>query len=425
MRNMRFLAVLMMLVGIMGVNVASYKDVNRTMEQSADSSGHNKSLDDERDDEGDIDSSEYQYEPPVIPSFVKNMLTDADWWADTVCVVDKKAYYTAYETYGRMRVLYNEDKVLVADPTLRVDSFASGCDSKFYVSVVGQTQLVDFSDDDSKQTLKRLTRKLSSVIRYRHDTIADFGRNVFYSMEVDFPRPSVQHADQIGRWLADKISDSQSWDENIPPLNTKYIGYAKLPNGRWQYKGDVHDYRKIARCASNVYFANVRGDMEANDEDYPFCLFSTLSLRAWTLNQRFVTYQSSINNYGGGVHGYYTERLVSLDHVHNREIDFDYLFNPNSEKEVLNLLLNEAKKTSQYQKWDPNIEYYVIDADEDGNPTGGYTFPQLGLSDEGVVFSFQPYDISCFAAGTFHFTIPYEEIKHLLTARGKWCVGMN
>ena len=62
------------------------------------------------------------------------------------------------------------------------------------------------------------------------------------------------------------------------------------------------------------------------------------------------------------------------------------------------------------------------DADENGNPTGGYTFPQPGLSDEGVVFSFQPYAISCFAAGTFHFTIPYGKILHLLTPDGRRCV---
>ena len=93
--------------------------------------------------------------------------------------------------------------------------------------------------------------------------------------------------------------------------------------------------------------------------------------------------------------------------------------------DVLNILQEEAQKSPQYQKWNPNIEESVIDTDEDGNPTGGYTFPQPGLLDDGIVFSFQPYDISCYAAGTFHFRIPYERIKHLLTSRGIWCIGIG
>ena len=54
--------------------------------------------------------------------------------------------------------------------------------------------------------------------------------------------------------------------------------------------------------------------------------------------------------------------------------------------------------------------------------------PQFGFNvgdDDGFVFSFQPYDISCFAAGTFHFTIPYKKARHFLTPRGKWCVGLD
>lgn len=49
----------------------------------------------------------------------------------------------------------------------------------------------------------------------------------------------------------------------------------------------------------------------------------------------------------------------------------------------------------------------------------------FGLSENGVVFSFQPYEISCFAAGTFHFTIPYERLKPYLTDRAKWCINMG
>ena len=138
-----------------------------------------------------------------------------------------------------------------------------------------------------------------------------------------------------------------------------------------------------------------------------------------------MTYQEYTHDYNGGAHGFYTERLVSYDHVHQQEIDCDYLFKPERMSDVLSILLDEAKKTQQYKEWEPNIMDYVTNQDEDGNETGGFTLPTPGLSEDGIVFSFQPYAISCFAAGTFHFTIPYSRIKHCLTTRGKWCVGLN
>jgi len=270
-----------------------------------------------------------------------------------------------------------------------------------------------------------LTRRLPSFTRYRKDSLAGFGRTVFYSFTVDFPMSSVPHADKIKKWLVDKIADSQSMDEDVPPLNAIYIGYTKRQNRGWKYRGDLHNHHQIAKFASSLYFAIKKGEYGTNDEDYPTYLFSTLSLQARVLNNRFVTYQNYTHDYNGGAHGYYTEKLVSYDHVHKQEIDFKYLFKPKSEKELLNILLEEAKNTHQYSYGNPQITEGVIDVDEDGNPTGSYTFPRPGLSDKGVVFSFQPYDIDCFAAGTFHFTIPYKRVRHLLTPRGKWCIGFD
>ncbi len=417
---------LLMLVGIMCLDLASCKGNNHTEIVFNDSLDYDTCLTEEQDDiEEYMDSIVYNYEPPAIPYFVKNMLVNANWWADTLCVVGNKAYYTAYEDYGRLFVLYNEDKILVADPTLKVYPYDAGGDNKFYVSIVGKNQLVDLSDDNSKRALNRLTRKLPNVIRFRHDTIAGFGKRVFYSIAVDFPKPSTMHADVISRWLVDKIADSQSHDEKVPAINAFYIGYTARSDGGWTFAGDVHDFKKIARCAAEAYFTIVKGEWGTEYEDYPAHLFSTLNLRARTFNMNYVTYQSFTYDYNGGAHGFYTKNLISFNHVHKREIDFDYLFKPNSEKEVLDLLLKEAKKTEEYQAWQPNILEVVTNRDEDGNPTGSYTFPQPGLSDEGIVFSFQPYAISCYAAGTFHFTIPYGKIKHCLTATGKWCLGLD
>lgn len=426
MRTFPIALMILLVASIFAANVLSCKDspAREQMNNVCDEMTDDET--DEMADESNFDSNDtYQYIPPVIPAFVKYLMEDADWSADTICVVNNKAYYFAYENYGRTLLIYNKDGILVEDPTLRVDSFASGCKDKFYVSVADKCRLIDFSDAQSLKKMASLSRQLSSFTRYRKDSLAGFGRTVFYSFTADFPMSSVPHADDIRKWLVDKIADSQSMDEDVPPLNAIYIGYTKRQNGGWKYRGDIYNHHQIAKFASSLYFAIKKGEYGTNDEDYPSYLFSTLSMEAKVLNNRFVTYQRYTHDYNGGAHGYYTEKLVSYDHVHKQEIDFKYLFKPGCEHQLLEMLHHVAKSHLQYEEWEPDINQSVVVTDDDENPTGELRFPLPGLSDEGVVFSFQPYEISCFAAGTFHFTIPYEKVDPFLTPRGKWCVGLN
>ena len=364
--------------------------------------------------------------PPMLPSFVRRQLPYADWEPTTVCTIGRRSYFTAYETFSRLHTLYDRDRILVADPTLRLDSFAHANEHKFYVSVVGDTRLVDFADRNSLQALDGLGRKLPGVTRFRLDTVAQVGqKDVFFGLEVDFPRPFVPHAERIGRWLAGKMMEPHAYERYSPSLDTYHIGYKKQADGHWHYEGNIYAHKRLARCASDVYFTLTRREQYGDEEEMPAFLFSVLSLRAGTVSDRFVSYRFFTHSYGGGAHGYYTERLTSFDPVNNREIDYDYLFKPGVEEEMLTILKEEARKTSQYKEWEPDIDQGIFITDRDGNRTGEYDFPRPGLTETGIVFSFQPYDISCFAAGAFHFTIPYERLRDLLTPAGRRCAGLD
>ena len=201
-------------------------------------------FEEEYDDDTDTASS---YVDVPIPDFVSRLLNNADWWADTVCVVNGTAYYLAYEGYCRTCVLLNKDRVLLAAPMVQIDSFASGCDTKFYVSNAAKRVLVDFSDEKTLEKLKSLGATLPSFTRYRKDTVAEFGRTVFYSFAADFPEASVIHSDAIRQWLVKLIERSQALDEDLPYVTTISLKYSKRPYGGWAYKGNVNDNEKIAR----------------------------------------------------------------------------------------------------------------------------------------------------------------------------------
>lgn len=435
MKGLRLLPALLILLLVGGVCVTSIRACLVSHQETEDdrdvtentssfiTDTYDKETDEESDTEAENDTEEdYSYVSVPIPDFVNSLLEDADWWADTVCVVNGTAYYRAYENYGRLSVLFNKDRILIAAPVLSIDSFASGCDTKFYVSNAWKQVLVDFSDKRTFDGLASLSKTLPSFTRYSKDSIADFGHIVLYSFAADFPKASVPNSNSIRRWLVKKIEHSQSLDEDLPALTSMYIRYAKRGYGDWTYNGNINNNRQIGEFAAGLYFAIKRDEYGTNDEDYPPTLFADLNLQAAVYNRKYVTYQEYTHDYNAGAHGYYTERLASYDHVHQQEIDCDYLFKPECMDEVLSILVEEAEKTPKYKEWNPSITFNVKNRDEDGNEIGGFTLPTPGLSEEGVVFSFQPYAICCFAAGVFHFTIPYNRIKHCLTARGLWCV---
>ncbi len=360
----------------------------------------------------------------AIPVSAMQMFDNADFEIDTICVVDGRAYYYARDVFSRVYLIFDKNKVYVSAPSLNLEQCGDS-KVKYYLTSLEKKVPVDFSDIKTVERLAYLSQTLQGFKRFRKESEADFGNSVNYNIAVDFPLPSAIHSDIIAKWIVSVISNSLSAEEDIPQPNAIYVGYHKNSDAGWTYTGDIHNYEEIGKWASGIYFAKTKKEWGNDNERYPYGLYFTLNIQARILNDRIVTLQQCTDQYNGGAHGFYTERLVSFDHVHNKEIDFNYLFKPECEEEVYKLLQEEAKDKNKFGVWIPQVSDYVIDKDEDGNMTGGFNFPQPGISEEGIVFSFQPYAINCFAAGIFHFVIPFDKIKHCLTDRGKWCLGIN
>ena len=428
MKDMRVLTVFMLMLllgGVLGFTPSACKGNQHGTEQDTEDSfvyDAAKECEENEYEEGDSISNECCWESPVIPQFVRKLNPNGYWSADTICVVKGKAFYLAYD-YS-MNALYSEDGVLAADPTLSVLPYDKERNI-FHVSVVGKDLLVDFADRESRKQMSNLSVSLQEFKMFHHHVIADFSERVSYDITVDFPKRTVADCDAITKWIIGKIEDSEDMHGELPPLNAFYIGYAKRSKTGWRYDGDIHNTKRIFKFASDVYFATVKGDYGLDENDCPFSLFSILCLKAYVKNNRFVTFQQYTHDYYGGAHGYYTERLISFDPIHKKEIDYKYMFKDNCMEDIIVLLKEEACKSPNYQEWKPNIDEFVCVKDEDDKPTGLYRLPHPGLSNEGVVFSFQPYEISCFAAGTFHFTIPFERIRPYLTDKARWCLNMN
>ena len=350
-----------------------------------------------------------------VPSFVEALLDSTNWvFIETFSQANNQTYRYTYDFYNRTSLIYNDDRILLEDPTLFAYSISRDEKYRMHIGIAGKTMLVDTRDSSSLAKLAPLNKTLDSFQRFKKDHWLDSIHSILHHFSVDFPTPSISHNNEINTWIVNKVN--QSTNEHVETEQYKYI-----------YKGEKIEPASLAQFAADRYFDLVHHEY-ANSEELPHYLHMNFNLRARILTHQFVTFQQTIHSHGGGAHGYFTEKLISYDFINKQEIDCEYLFKPQYKKDIEKLFIdcvcNDLKFAYMENANDRNavIEKFSM-RDENNNPSGELILPQPGLTKEGIVFSFQPYDISSYAAGTFHFIIPYENVKPFLTEKGKLCIG--
>ena len=189
------------------------------------------------------------------------------------------------------------------------------------------------------------------------------------------------------------------------------------------------DKKALLRRSADCYFAVVREDHDI--DDYPINYFiRNISLRAWHHTDKFVTILKYIYDYNGGAHGYFTEQLVSYNPAKKRVIEWDDLFRPACRGQVVQALCDAIVASPKYKAtgrtYDEKFLRGMFTFDErESLSSDRLLVPRPGLGEKGVVFSFQPYELSGFADGTFHFTLPYQDLKPYLTDEAKQLLAIE
>lgn len=347
--------------------------------------------------------------------------SDEDEWCvvDTICVVKGKPYCCRFDELGRTREICTLDELLCEDPTLTYDSIGTAYKTKFRVSTAFSSMVVDFADATSVDNLKNLVPKFSMAQKFKMDYYAKFGNLVLYHIEIDYPKVENPHSNNIRRWLVRLVDESLNNEEDVPYPNSLAIGYSNRNNSDWQYNGNVRDVKSIGKFASERYFILKKSEYGDDSHDFPVVLSCALSLRLVSTNSKYYSYQRQTHENNGGMHGFYTESIVSFDSSSNEEITWNYLFKPDCKDLILSLFFYVVSNDAHYKAWESTKSVEEIRKNFEEEGSNCIIMPNPGLNEKGVTFSYQPYSISCFAAGCFHFTIPYEDLKPYMTDRAK------
>lgn len=140
---------------------------------------------------------------------------------------------------------------------------------------------------------------------------------------------------------------------------------------------------------------------------------------AWeSKNGQYVTYRFYTYYYTMGAHGFMEEYYLTFDNENGRILGYNDIFGANDFKKVLDLLEQEiTAQKKEFMNFD-GIYPASLEKDElESNASeilkevyDGAYYPRQALTNQGVVFSYQPYEKGSFAEGILHFVIPYSKL---------------
>ena len=140
---------------------------------------------------------------------------------------------------------------------------------------------------------------------------------------------------------------------------------------------------------------------------------------AWeSKNGQYVTYRFYTYYYTMGAHGFMEEYYLTFDNENGRILGYNDIFEANDFKKVLDLLEQEiTAQKKEFMNFD-GIYPASLEKDElESNASeilkevyDGAYYPRPALTNQGIVFSYQPYEKGSFAEGILHFVIPYSKL---------------
>ena len=214
------------------------------------------------------------------------------------------------------------------------------------------------------------------------------GQKSRYELELDYPisgKPEVM--DAIRLYLL-KQCDTKATDLNDPIEAIKASGQAFIAEGD----------------KTQAQFA---------DEEYPMPPYtSKMEIDIECNYPTFITYEGESYIYTGGAHGMPMEMIATFDANTGKQLTFDDIILPNSKGQLLKLIQKHVLAQDEYQSSTLN-DFFE------------FTLPSQApaLKSDGVKFQYQAYEICCYAMGMPDCTIPYDEIRPMLTDYAKQLIA--
>ena len=250
-----------------------------------------------------------------------------------------------------------------------------------------------------------------------HNSTNKIGAFQFTSLQVD--KTSHLFADDTKpacQLIMDITYVKQSSDDSLKDSINNYIksfclGYIYI---QMPIQQDIQSY-------ADKYISNYKNDLEPMYQKDEQENEDSNTLKAWysyyqkihgkvqRYTNNLFTYCSQFEEYTGGAHGIYMTYFLNIDLKTMTPIRLEDLFVEDYKEQVTDLLWNQLMmdKQATTRKELEDMGYVTIGELE---PTDNFY-----LTENGISFFYNVYDIAPYAVGAIEITLPYEMLSHLLS----------
>lgn len=168
------------------------------------------------------------------------------------------------------------------------------------------------------------------------------------------------------------------------------------------------------------YIKNYRNDLEpmykkdeADKEDESnvgawYSYYKGVESHVQFYTKHLLVYRVDYNEYTGGAHGMYTSNFLNIDLHTLRPIHLEDLFVNDYQEALTDLLWNQLMADNKVATHEA-LEDMGYASTGDLGPTENFY-----LTENGITFYFNVYDITPYAMGPVEITLPYDIMDHLL-----------
>ena len=179
------------------------------------------------------------------------------------------------------------------------------------------------------------------------------------------------------------------------------------------------DYKTALQKAGELRYDSLRSEVQATraefdsiteDMEWTFQWEDNKEISVLANNERYVTMIENGYDYRGGAHPYHWSYGTTFDKKTGHQIDASVIKDADSPafKKMFHASLGQY---FEMQPGESLSDYLLIDID-DLKPSNVY------FTEDKVIFQYQPYEISYYAAGAPCATFTFKEIKPYLTKKG-------
>lgn len=362
-----------------------------------------------------------------------------DLWMDTVMFV--KGHSFGYSGDVSMWDGWYFDSIPVGNDNML--SYDSVGPSTLKLSLVTRTITVDMGDSNASDKIKNFMNPISGFKRCQksYEAVLDsfmtekygtFKCMGYFSACIDYADSSLYNSGLINRFICDLTGISKIETAKVPGLSAFYAGFNPTKCYRPVYSGNTDNIQNLSDFLANRTFENWKRGGDTGESSNG----ARLEIRSHIANSKFLTV--SVYDYEriGTGHGGYTETFHTMDMATGTALSNKDIFKSNTLEKVKMRLFEVMLKDKHYLEWHEGLESVddvepMIEVWQSPNPSlkgteweeheidFKFELPDAALTEEGIVFSFQPYEIDCWAAGAYHFVVPYNKLMPYLTTKAK------